>query len=1706
MAMTPKEHIEEIRRVKFSIGAKEPNQLTEDLHQAVKNLSAELYAKDVHFLMEIIQNAEDNEYLEGVKPSLEFVMTTTDITGTGAPATLLVFNNEKGFSSKNINSICSVGRSTKKGHRQCGYIGEKGIGFKSVFLITAQPYIYSNGYQIMFSEHPCPDCGVGYIVPQWVEHPTVAEIQQTYGSAKSLPATIIILPLKPDKVHPVKQQLSSIHPEVLLFLAKIKRLSVREANKDPKLNTLCEVSISSEIEFVSRKNVGAESYSLHLSAEENTTSTEGGECSYYMWRQRFPVKQENKVERRTEVEEWVITLAFPYSQRLNRGMSSPGIYAFLPTEMITNFPFIIQADFVLASSRETILLDNKWNQGILDSVPLAFTNAFISLIKSSEAAPVSTLSSMFQFIPINPSSYPKLNTLRESIKMKLMEENIIPSESNTDQKFFYKPREVGRILPAFWTILMKAQKQGVSLHNLSSHGKKAISSAFDKSKYDDILEFLEVGGMDSEWYAKCIQSSNLVKGVRDDLYTEILLFLSEYWGFLSNTNMKNIPLLKYINEYESVSFWSITEATTGGKKLCLSKDSRHTSWLIVWNNKFRCCPKCYLMPESTQEALQSFSKRETVRNWLFKFGLSDLSTFEYADLLFDSVQSAGRNHIINCAYFLYQSLSQHYLSDAEVHKLCKMMPLVDKYGYVSTQRNGVLVPARGSNWVKLIGSNPWRQKDYVELNEEYSSLGSYSEEKQLMTFMKNYIGASDIPHICPPDEHFPAASSPLTKENTFLLLEWIQNLRYGRNLVEGKFLRCIKEGSWLRTSLGGSTSYRPPSQSFLLTSATSGGSLLQNGSELVDIPMVDQQFYGSRINDYKEELKSIGVMFEFGEACKFVGKRLMSLAAKSNLTKSNVFSILRFIRLLREKYLPLDDFIMSIRDGSWLKTRKGDLPPVESILFDSEWQVAAQISNLPLIDNDYYGEDISGFKAELEILGVKVGFQKNYQIVADFFRMPASLTVEATFLILECIRQTNSSTLVNVLKDRKWLNTGVSKSPSECFLFNAEWGCLLKVFNGFPSISEEHYGPAIVSYKNELKKLGVVVDFDAAAKVFAGQFKQHASSSSITKENVLSFLSCYRHLKKTLPVEVNKCLREEKWLQTRLGRRTPNDSVLCNSDWETLSPIVSLPLIDDSDKGYGREILEYRDELKAIGVVAEFSSGMQFVVAGLNFPRNPSDIAPPSVCSLMNCIKILLKENKDLPKEFLKRVNTRWLKTSMGYTDPGGCLLFDSNWTSLLQYEDGPFIDDEFYCFKTASYSKELEAIGVTMDVKHGCSLIASHFESHSQFTVIARIYKCLSHSNWEPQKGATKEPINEDSRRIFIPDGSNMGQWVCPEECVLSDKDNLFGLQLNVLEKHYEKDLLNYFCIAFGVRQNPNADDYCKLWKKWESTKQKLTPVECRAFWLYIAKHWNLKTQKLLSDKLSKLPVSSKDSADILLLDKDAILIPDDLQLQDCLEKASPEALFVWYPRPSFPSVTNSKLNDIYASVGVRTISESVSKEGSSCLDTAELRQITSKGTFIKKGLVRITLAFLADPSLEIDFEKRHQMVNYLLDLMVFETEEPITASYGLNLSTGGILKVEVSRMIRWERENMKLFTQKMDRSSAGHKENIAYATYFSEVIAEGLLWEKTDQISDLCELIKLGWLLDFEEEAISFLLKSKNLQLCYEDEEFLNSAFAIE
>ena len=149
------------------------------------------------------------------------------------------------------------------------------------------------------------------------------------------------------------------------------------------------------------------------------------------------------------------------------------------------------------------------------------------------------------------------------------------------------------------------------------------------------------------------------------------------------------------------------------------------------------------------------------------------------------------------------------------------------------------------------------------------------------------------------------------------------------------------------------------------------------------------------------------------------------------------------------------------------------------------------------------------------------------------------------------------------------------------------------------------------------------VDFEEAVKEFANRFKQEASS--MTKEIVLSFLSCCRKLKNTpylFPSDITKSIRDLKWLQTRHGdKRSPRDCVLFGPDWQLIFTITDLPFIDDSDNYYGKDIHEYKEELKNMGVVVEFEDGVKLVADGLLIPLDPTSITPMNVLPMLEAFR-----------------------------------------------------------------------------------------------------------------------------------------------------------------------------------------------------------------------------------------------------------------------------------------------------------------------------------------------------------------------------------------------------------------------------------------------------------------------------------------------------
>jgi hypothetical protein len=124
-------------------------------------LARNLYSSNARFIFELFQNADDNQYTEaqsaGDDPCVSFLIYHDK---------LVVECNEDGFTEENIRAISDIGKSSKQGAQ--GYIGEKGIGFKSTFMAAWKVEIQSGPFSFYF-QHREGDSGIGMVTPIWFE-------------------------------------------------------------------------------------------------------------------------------------------------------------------------------------------------------------------------------------------------------------------------------------------------------------------------------------------------------------------------------------------------------------------------------------------------------------------------------------------------------------------------------------------------------------------------------------------------------------------------------------------------------------------------------------------------------------------------------------------------------------------------------------------------------------------------------------------------------------------------------------------------------------------------------------------------------------------------------------------------------------------------------------------------------------------------------------------------------------------------------------------------------------------------------------------------------------------------------------------------------------------------------------------------------------------------------------------------------------------------------------------------------------------------------------------------------------------------------------------------------------------------------------------------------------------------------------------------
>jgi len=159
----------------------------------------------MHFLLELFQNADDNLYEPSTTPKMKI---------TYRNGTLRFDTNEIGFRKTDVEALCSIGHSSKvesqPGQRR---IGEKGIGFKSVFRVAGSVFISSGPYSFMFTDKE----QLGRLTPVWTPFP----------EKRLAGFTSIFLQLHPTlDVNVLVQELNTLDGRLLMFLQNLKEVEV----------------------------------------------------------------------------------------------------------------------------------------------------------------------------------------------------------------------------------------------------------------------------------------------------------------------------------------------------------------------------------------------------------------------------------------------------------------------------------------------------------------------------------------------------------------------------------------------------------------------------------------------------------------------------------------------------------------------------------------------------------------------------------------------------------------------------------------------------------------------------------------------------------------------------------------------------------------------------------------------------------------------------------------------------------------------------------------------------------------------------------------------------------------------------------------------------------------------------------------------------------------------------------------------------------------------------------------------------------------------------------------------------------------------------------------------------------------------------------------------------------------------------------------
>lgn len=376
--MQPLDYLDHIleRELTLTLKGVELGSERDDSLRDLTETAATLY--DGRILRELIQNAYDGSG-DGERAE---ILVRLDLSA-GPFGVLDVANSGAGFTRDDVDSIVNPARSRK---RPGNSIGHKGLGFRSVTLISGDPQIYSrgagerafDGYCFRFADHEAQlerllrlgsveharlAAGRTHSLQLPVAIRTPSEDVSAYAGEF---ATLVRLPLLDGKAASSMdaewRNLFDERAPLTLFLGRLAKLTIERIDASGE----CTRRV---LERRARPAARFAAVDGLLVEEVETDGRAYLVASCAMDRDRFLLAVRRAIAQRHKVEKWLewegdptVSVALP----LGPDSQSGRYYAFLPMEQQAPFPGYLDAPFFPDPDRRSLNLANALNDELVD--------------------------------------------------------------------------------------------------------------------------------------------------------------------------------------------------------------------------------------------------------------------------------------------------------------------------------------------------------------------------------------------------------------------------------------------------------------------------------------------------------------------------------------------------------------------------------------------------------------------------------------------------------------------------------------------------------------------------------------------------------------------------------------------------------------------------------------------------------------------------------------------------------------------------------------------------------------------------------------------------------------------------------------------------------------------------------------------------------------------------------------------------------------------------------------------------------------------------------------------------------------------------------------------------------------------------------------------------------------------------------------------